>query len=226
MNGPKARIWVTRDEPPTGPLCAALKSRGLEPVCEPVVQRRISGDVDADLRALRPRDWLILTSTFAIEAIKPEIVACRVAVVGESSRAAAAAKGLRVERVSPDGTGDSLWRSLKADADGARRICYPRSSLADAPTPWPGIALTCPVLYTTEPRPVKPAAIRGINIAAIASSSAAEAVAKLAPAIRCASIGPTTSAALRARGIEPWLESPSSDFDSLAEAIAKKCRES
>jgi uroporphyrinogen-III synthase len=226
MNGPPIKVWVTRDEPPDGPLCTALRSRGLDPICEPVVHRRITTDIAPHLRALGPRDWLALTSTFAIEAIDPKLVPGRVAVVGESSRAAAVARGLRVERTSPDGTGEGLWQSLQANSDGATHILYPRSSLAQAPNPWPGITLTSPILYTTELQPVSPAAIQGIIIAAIASPSAAEAVAKLAPGIHCASVGPTTSAALRARGIEPWLESPKPDFVSLAESITTKLRES
>ncbi len=38
--------------------------------------------------------------------------------------------------------------------------------------------------------------------------------------LRFASIGPTTSAALRQMGIEPWIEAPDPSFKSLARAIA------
>ena len=41
-------------------------------------------------------------------------------------------------------------------------------------------------------------------------------------AIRLASIGPTTSARMRAINLEPWLEAPHSNFASLAAAIAER----
>ena len=36
------RVWVTRDEGPTGPLCTALRAAGREPVLEPVVAVKVA----------------------------------------------------------------------------------------------------------------------------------------------------------------------------------------
>jgi uroporphyrinogen-III synthase len=216
------KVWVARDEPAGGPLCRALAAAGLEPVCEPVVERRLVGDVAAAIAALGPEDWLVLTSRFAVESIPAARVKCRVAVVGDSSLAAAKGRGLRVERVSPDGTGAGLWRSLRESSEGARQICYPRSSLADVPMAWPGIKLDTPVLYEVIDRTPEMSRLVGVPVAALTSPSAVAGVLSAKPGIRCASIGPTTSASLRARGVEPWLVAPGPSFESLARAIAAR----
>jgi uroporphyrinogen-III synthase len=234
MSGGKGRpvikVWVTRDEPrpphshrsAEGPLSAALRAQGLEPVCEPVVQRRVTGDVTKAVRELGERDWLVLTSAFAVDAVRVGKVRCRVAVVGPASRAAAQKRGLRVERVSPDGTGAGLWASLRADADGAARICHPRSSLAEPAAAWDGVTVNSPVLYETARRAVDAAALGGVDIAAVTSPSAAAAVCEWRPRMRCASIGPSTTAALRAGGAELWVQAPEPTFRALAAGIASK----
>ena len=62
-------VWVTRDESADGPLCAALRARGLEVLLEPVLERRIVADPAELVRGLGSDDWLILTSVYAIEAV-------------------------------------------------------------------------------------------------------------------------------------------------------------
>ncbi len=223
MSAPRTtKVWVTRDEGADGPLCAALRRAGLEPVYEPVIERRVTGDVAREIAELGPEDWLVLTSAFAIRAIPAGHVRCRVAVVGEASRAEAAVRGLRVALVSPDGTGQGLWRELTRHLGGARRVCYPRSSRAEEPARMEGVAVSSPVLYRTESRRVDPSRLHGVEIAAVCSPSAAGGVLAARPGVRCASIGPTTSAALRERGVEPWLEAPEPNFDSLAREIAAR----
>lgn len=219
-DAPQTRVWVTRDEPPSGPLCRAIRAVGLAPVCEPVIQRRVVADVTGEVQSLGPRDWLVLSSPFAVGAIGGRAVRARVAVVGEASRAAAETAGMRVALMSPDETGAGLWKALRGNPDGAARVLYPRSSLAPIPDRIPGVELACPILYRTEPRAVDLESIREVTIAAVASPSAAPEVARIAPGIRCASIGPTTSRALRTVSIEPWVEARSSSLESLARAIA------
>jgi uroporphyrinogen-III synthase len=140
--------------------------------------------------------------------------------VGEASRIAAESRRLRVGRISPEGTGESLWQSLAADPDGARRIFYPRASLAPEPREIAGVTIECPILYETAARAIDPAAIAGATIAALASPSAVGPALAAAPQIRCASLGPTTTAALRRRGVEPWVQAPAPSFGALARAVA------
>ena len=216
------RVWVTRDEGAEGPLCAALRRAGLEPVYEPVIERRVTGDVEREIAALGPNDWLVLTSAFAVRAIPAQRVRCRVAVVGEASRAEASAGGLRVALVSPDGTGAGLWRALAGQLAGAHRVCYPRSSRAEGPVNLEGVEVSSPVLYHTAVRAVDAARVVGVSVAAVASPSAVAGVLAVLPHVKCASIGPTTSAALRASGMEPWVEASEPSFEAMARAIAEK----
>jgi uroporphyrinogen-III synthase len=214
-------VWVTRDEPADGPLCEAIRAVGLVPILQPVIARIICADVRPHIERLEPADWLVLTSAFAARNIAPDAVRSRVAVVGDATADAAREAGLRIDRVSPDGTGAGLWGSLRRDPEGARRICYPRSSLARIPEPMEGVELDAPVLYETVEHPYDETAVIRVACAAVASPSASRVLTALADPPRCASIGPTTSAALRASGVEPWLEAPEPAFPSLARAIAE-----
>ncbi len=226
------RVWVTRDEPPDGPLSTALRNVGLEVVLEPVIEKRIchAGPAGEAIRRLSADDWLVLTSPFAIEAaitVAGEAARVpRVAVVAEPSSKAAESRELRVALISPGGDGESLFAELRKRATGCR-VCYPRSSLAKPPDTWPGITLDSPVLYETTPRAFDAGVINRIDVIAVASPSAVQAIATAAEGAsgthptppRFASIGPATSAAVRALGQEPWVESVSRSFESFAGAI-------
>ena len=80
------------------------------------------------------------------------------------------------------------------------------------------IALVSPVVYETNRRAYRREVALACDAIAVASPSAARAIEPIEKP--CASIGPTTSAALRELGIEPWVEAKSRSFESLAEAIA------
>ncbi|MHC4947014.1 MAG: uroporphyrinogen-III synthase [Planctomycetota bacterium] len=212
------RVWVTRDEPPGGPLTAALRAAGLVPVLEPVIARRVVADVREAIAGLAPTDWLVLTSEYAIEAVPADVAGVpRVAVVGAPSRRVAEARGLRVELVAERGGAAALFAQLAGPARGTT-VLYPRSSLAQVPEV-PGAArVVSPVLYETVPRPWRRDVLDEIDVIAVASPSAVDAV---GPVDRpFASIGPTTSRAVRRLGVEPWVESPEPGFAALARAIA------
>jgi len=214
------RVWVTRDEAPGGPLCAALTAAGLEPVLEPVVARTIVDDCRAILETLGADDWLVLTSIFAIDAVAEEPARVpHVAVVGEQTRAAAEARGFRVGLVSTGGDRASLLADLRHRARGGK-LCYPRSSLAPAPQAWPGIRLVSPILYETRPRRFDRSVADCVEVLSVVSPSAVWAV--VPTKLPAASIGPTTSQVLRSLGIEPWVEAPKRSFESLAAAIAER----
>ncbi|MBU0618247.1 MAG: uroporphyrinogen-III synthase [Planctomycetes bacterium] len=212
------RVWVTRDEPRDGPLSTALRDHGLLVVCEPVLERRVvAGALDV-IAQLGPDDWLVLTSPYAIEAAACEAAKTpRVAVVAQPSRRAAEAHGMRVELVSSGGDGESLFRELRGKVTSGI-VCYLRSSRAAMPESWPGVDLRCPVLYETTTRAFDRGVINRVDVVSVASPSAVLAVGPLD--LPFASIGPTTSAAIRNLGREPWVEAPTPSFEALAVAIA------
>ena len=217
-------VWVTREEPSDGPLCTALRASGLRAVLEPVIQRRVLSKANEVIGDLGPDDWLVLTSPYAIEAAACEAARIpRVAVVAEPSRRAAEARGMRVELVSSGGDGKSLFAELRSKV-ASGKVCYPRSSLAKVPQSWPGVELHCPVLYETVARAFDRTVIEKVNVVSVASPSAVRAVGRVD--LPFASIGPTTSAAIRQIGRRPWVEAPMPSFDSLAAAIAAQANDS
>ena len=221
------RVWVTRDEPSDGPLSSALRSCGLGVVLEPVLERRVVAGAMEAIGRLRPDDWLVLTSPYAIEAFAEVAGQAaripRVAVVAEPSRCAAEGRGLRVELVSPGRDGRSLFRELRRRITRGK-VCYPRSSQAEVPPSWPGVELRCPVLYETITRSFNRKVVGGVDVVSVASASAVRAVGPVD--LPFASIGPSTSAEIRSMGGEPWVEAPEPSFESLAEAIAAQATDS
>ncbi|TVQ55084.1 MAG: uroporphyrinogen-III synthase [Phycisphaerales bacterium] len=212
-----ARIWVTRDETPDGPLCRALGEAGLEPVCEPVLLRQRTGDARDELSMLTDEDWLVLTSVFSVECLadlpaKPP----RIAAVGPATAEAIRSRGWNVD-LETDRSGEDLWAALRERAETGV-ICYPRSSLASPPEAWADVVIVSPAVYETRPRDFDPSVIGRIDWIAVTSPSAVHIVGPSnAP---FASIGPTTTAALREIGITPRVEAARPTFGDLAREIA------
>jgi len=216
------RVWVTRDESPDGPLASALQDQGLTPVSEPVLETKTVGDARAEVAALDRDDWLVLTSVRAIRAVaQPEARVPRVAVVGEVSAQIARELGLRVEYVSSSGDSIALWRHIEQHSSADSKICFPGSSRSLRPNV-KGVQVITPVLYEVRDRAFDVSITARVDVAAFASPSAVRSVATRLGglAVAAASIGPTTSAAIRQAGGEVLTECPDRSFESLARAIA------
>lgn len=212
------KVWVTRDEEADGPMTVALRDVGLDPVLEPVLERRVLTDAADSLAKLGADDWLVLTSTYAVNAVHEELARIPlVAVVGEPSKIAAEARGFRVELVSGKGDGGSLFEELRLRTRKGK-VCYPRSSLVWPPNAWPDVDIISPILYETATRDFDRSVIENVDVVCVGSPSAVEAVAPLE--LPFASIGPSTTKALKRLGIVPWIEAPHRSFASLAKAIA------
>lgn len=215
------KVWVTRDEPADGPLSTALRAAGLEVVNEPVITRRVINDARDEILSLGENDWLVLTSAFAVKAVhQPDTAVFKLAVVGLATKQAAEDAGWAVDFVSVGGDATSLFAELAPRA-ASRTICYPRSSQAIPPTLSDDITLLCPVAYETAPREYRTEVVDEVDVIAVASPSAVRGVLAAGKVNKpFASIGATTSAALRELGVEPWVEAPEKSFASLARAIA------
>jgi len=215
------RVWVTRDEPPGGPLGEALREAGLEPVHEPVITRQACSDAGEELSRLNCDDWLVLTSAFALKCLALECInrdlPPHVAAVGDATATAAAARGLRVD-LTANGGADALFALLRQRVTRGS-VCYPRSSLADIPESWGDVTVSSPAVYETLPRDFDRAVMMRVNIAAMTSPSAVNVVGRVD--LPMASIGPATTATIRAFGMEPQVEASSPSFDLLARAIAE-----
>ena len=227
-------VWVTREEEPDGPLCTALRTRGLDVLLEPVLARRVTADPAALVVGLAATDWLVLTSPFAIEAFRdgsaapsataiPAARVPQVAVVGEASRRLAESLGLRVALVAADGHGETLFAQLRERVTSGV-VCHPRSALAAVPSEWATplttrepIEFRAPVLYETTPREFDRTVAQRCALAAVASPSAVAALAGID--VLLASIGRTTTAAIRRQGRAPVVEAATPSMEALAEAI-------
>lgn len=214
------RVWVTRQEQPGGPLGEALEQHGLTPVHEPVVKQTVVTPPERFLNELEARDWLLLTSPYAIRCVGDASVTCRsqVAVVGPASAELARSYGMNVALVSAGGSAQDLFAELASQEIGGR-IVYPRSGQAPE-TPWTaGLSVESLVLYDTVGRAFDASVVERVDVIAVASPSAVRAVGCRARPF--ASIGKTTTAALRMLGVQPWVEAPAPGFEHLAAAIAQ-----
>lgn len=214
------KVWVTRDEPADGPLATDLRAVGLEVISEPVLTRRVVSDCEAEIDSLVAGDWLVLTSAYAVKAVHlPGKVVFKVAVVGAPTRQAAEDAGWIVVYVSEGGDASSLFAELEPHAAG-QTICYPRSSQAKPPLLPDDITLLNPFAYETEPCHYRAEVVNEVDVIAVTSPSAVWAIGRVNKPF--ASIGPTTSSALRDFSIKPWVEAAEKSFASLAQAIADK----
>jgi uroporphyrinogen-III synthase len=214
------RVWVTRDEPPDGPLSEALRAVGLDVIHAPVIKRTLTADPRHILADMQEGDWLVLTSPFAINAVPIDFVnRARLAVVGRASRKLAARLGLDVAFSPSVPSAAALFRELAAQAtpDRPMRLWYPSSAAAAVPMLSDNVMCHAPVLYETTAIPYDSGLTAEADIIALASPTAVRAIDTIN--VQCASIGPTTTAALAERGITPIVTADHPTFRDLAAAI-------
>jgi uroporphyrinogen III methyltransferase/synthase len=208
-------------------------------------------ELDAALGRLTDFDWILFTSQNAVrffcrrwtatgrEPAAPEFLGGRVAAVGAATAKVLAAEGMRVDYVAHTQTGESLAEELR-DSVAGKEVLLPRSDRVDDRLPSAlreaGARVTEVVAYRTL-RPEKLdheilTSVRHCEIDAIvfASPSAFHNLAVLVPStelaalsnrIQFATIGSTTTRALREAGVRVAIESNDSSSAGLADAIAK-----
>lgn len=206
------RVLVTRAPGQASRLSERLRAAGLDVVECPLVETVSTGDAPVDVTGY---DWLVLTSRTGVEELLRRAAGTlpRIAVVGPGTAEALRAHGVEPALVPERSTQEGLLaalprpagRVLFAGAEDARRL------LADT------LGADVVVLYRTVARPLE--RLPEADVAALASASAARALAAHTTSLPCVSIGPQTTAAAVSAGLRVVVEAERSDLDGLVAAV-------
>ncbi len=203
------RVVVTRAREEAGELAARLEALGHEVEICPLIEIEPVGPEEIDVSGY---DWVVVTSANGARELGQRMRGRpgRIAAIGPRTAAALPEKPDLVPSVS---TQEGLLadlprpagRVLFAGAEGARRL------LADELR-----ADFVPLYKTTE---LRPSDFPSADLVVLASPSAAHAYAALGQSAPAVSIGPQTTEAARATGVEIVAEAKTHDLDGLAAAV-------
>jgi len=205
------RVVVTRPRVQAEPLVRALRAIGCEVVECPLIEIEPVSDEPVDATGY---DWVIVTSpNGAAELARRGRNLPRLAAVGPGTADALRVHGLEPAFVPRESTQDGLLRELPrpagrvlfAAAEGARR--GPVAELG---------ADFVPLYRTRELAPPPPEG----DLVLLASGSAARAYAAIGGTLRVVSIGPETTRAARAAGLDVASEARRHDAGGLVAAVA------
>jgi uroporphyrinogen-III synthase len=207
-----ARVVVTRPAGQERELVERLVRLGHEVFHVPLIAVEPLGDEPVDVGGY---DWVVVTSVNGARELRrrmrgelPRVAAIGAATARELGGAdlvprVATQEGLLAEFPRPAG------RVLFAGAEGARPL------LADA--------LEAEVVPLYRTRPLAPESFPDCDVVVLASASAARALAALHVRAPVVTIGPETTKAARAGGIEVLREARTHDADGLVAAVADAC---
>lgn len=207
------RILVTRPEGQEVELVHRLEALGHEAIVCPLVAIEPLGDEEIDVSAY---DWVVVTSVNGARELRRRLRGSpgRVAAIGAATATAfggadlvpavSTQEGLLAELPRPAG------RVLFAGAEGARRL------LADE--------LDADVVPLYRTRELVPGDLPSADLVVLASASAARAFGRTGAAIPAVSIGPETTAAARAAGVQIVAQAATHDLGGLLAAIASVAR--
>jgi uroporphyrinogen-III synthase len=160
-------------------------------------------------------EWILVTSRNAVDPLLKRLVGepPRVAAIGPSTAEALRVRGIEPDLVAEHSTQEGLaaelpepaGRVLHAAAEDARDVLVRELDADFLP------------LYRTVPAELD--AFPDADLVAIASASAARALAALRTDLPCVSIGPVTSEEARTVGLEVLAEARTHDLDGLVAAV-------
>lgn len=237
------RIVVTRAAHQAEELAGPLRERGADVLLLPM----IAIAPPADLRALEQAaaqvdrfDWIVFTSANAIATFAgmlgrtPSELQARIATVGSATRVAAERAGFAVSVTPEKFVAEALLDSFGAEDLAGKQILIPAAAVTRAVVA-PGLRARGATVEVVEAyRNVIPddAVARVGEVfrepfpdwVTFASSSAIGNLARLAGVsklakVKIASIGPVTSAAVRAHGLEVAAEAAPQTIEGLVESI-------
>ena len=207
---------MTRRREQARPLVERLEALGLEVVECPLIE--IEPLEEAHAVDTSGYDWVVVTSPNGADlfAERRSGTGARIAAVGPGTAETLEQLGIEpdfVPRVSTqEGLADEFprpaGRVLFVGAEGSRRV------LIDA--------LDADFLPLYRTRLLTPPAPSG-DLVVLASASAARSFAALGAPLPAVSIGPQTTRAARAAGLDVVAEAATHDLDGLVDAVAQAC---
>jgi uroporphyrinogen III methyltransferase/synthase len=242
-----SRIVVTRARAQAGELTDELRRLGAHVLELPAIELRPLEDysaLDAAIEKLREYDWIIFTSTNAVEYFLAQLrargrdvrdIRGRVCAIGTATRAALEAIHLRPDLVPAEAFSEGVAAAFADIQLTGARVLLPRAAEAREVIPETLRARRAVVDIADAYRNVIPddAAARAQKIFGAArkpdwitftSGSAVKNVLAVAPAgsldgVRVASIGPATSDVVRKHGLTVDAEAREASVRALVEAI-------
>ncbi len=207
------------------------------------------GMLDRAMAKIEEYDWVVFTSPKGVEAFfelllqrRGDVRALgktRIASIGPGTTAVVKKYRLKVDCTARNAIAEGLVRSLRDHGPWkGRRVLLPRAEkardvLPNALSEWGAKVAVVTAYRTVRPRPIDGSAVDCIknaryDLITFSSSSTfenfvslftAREFARIAPTLKAASIGPVTSAALKARGIAPLVEAREHTIPGLIDAI-------
>ena len=241
------RIVVTRAREQAGELSGKLRALGADVVELPVIALRPLDDytaLDNAIASLATYDWLIFTSTNAVEYFLHRLdrsgsdlrsLRAKICAIGPATRAAVEALHLRVDVVPADSVAEGVVDAFRTFAMLGTKVLLPRAAAAREVVPDALRAMGARVDVVDAYRNVIPenAAERAREVfgkprkpdwVTFTSSSTVKNLLAVAGAaaldgVRVASIGRVTSKTAEAHGLTVHAEAKVASVDGLIEAI-------
>jgi uroporphyrinogen-III synthase len=206
------KVVVTRPRDQAGELVELLAAQGFDVAVCPLIEIEPIGPARVDVSAY---DWVLVTSANGARELARRLrgTPARVAAIGPATARALREYDLEPSVVARESTQEGLLadlprpagRVLFAGAEEARRLLVDELDADFVP------------LYRT--RRIRPSDFPEADLVVLASPSAATAYGALGRETAAVSIGPQTSAAARAAGVEIIAEAAAQDAAGLAAAV-------
>ncbi len=235
------KVLVTRAEDDSRLWAEQLRVLGAEPIVFPCIVCSLEDDpaVAARLhRALSEASWLVLCSRRAVQAVAGLLAllgrrlpqSLRIATVGPSTEATSRTLLGRTDLVAAGGTAQSLCEELGPILTARDTVVAALTQRSDDSIQSRLAASGANVLridvYRSDPSPPQEKradlAELGVEVALLASPSAVTGLlnrALVPRSVRLISIGPTTSAAVRAAGRTVYAEAAGRGLDAMLQTL-------
>jgi len=241
------RIVVTRAPDQAADLSDRLRALGAEPLELPVISLELPADpapLDRAIENLSSYDWLIFTSVNGVRFFLNRLdqskydlrsLKARICAIGPATRKAIEDLHIKVDLMPQEYVAESLVQAFASESLAAKRVLLPRAAVARDVIPAelaklgaqvdvveayrnvvpPNATTRAHEIFSGEKKPdwitfTSSSTVK--NLLAITGGEALE-------GIRMASIGPVTSATLRAHSLNVEAEAKQFTLDGLVEAL-------